>query len=175
MSDIGFIYLIRNLIDGRGYVGQTTTSIRQRWLEHLALARKGGGSMPICRAIAKYGAGNFSIQQIASAKKILLNDLEAHYIKFFGTYAPTGHGYNLTEGGQQVHASLKGVKQKPETIEKRRQILKGRKRPPRSPEWSAKIRAAKLGKKRGPMSEAQKIKIGAASKRMWAKRKAASQ
>jgi hypothetical protein len=30
---------------------------------------------------------------------LLLNDLEKHYIKFYGTYAATGHGYNATEGG----------------------------------------------------------------------------
>jgi hypothetical protein len=40
------------------------------------------------------------VEEVASCDSSLLNDLEKHYIKFYGTYAPTGHGYNMTKGGE---------------------------------------------------------------------------
>ena len=33
---MGYIYLIRNTINGKGYVGQTVVSIEQRFSEHVA-------------------------------------------------------------------------------------------------------------------------------------------
>jgi hypothetical protein len=35
---LGFIYLIRNRVNGKGYVGQTVKSVRKRFFEHLRSA-----------------------------------------------------------------------------------------------------------------------------------------
>ena len=95
---IGKIYLVRNLVNGKGYVGQTTKSLRIRFNEHKYLANH-GSTCAFHKALRKYGIENFEIKEIVSCDSLLLDDLEKHYIKFFGTYAPSGHGYNLTEGG----------------------------------------------------------------------------
>jgi hypothetical protein len=47
----------------------------------------------------KYGVENFTVQEVVHCDELLLNDLENYYIAFYGTFAPTGHGYNLTKGG----------------------------------------------------------------------------
>lgn len=95
---IGKIYLIRNLVNGKGYVGQTTRSLVFRFNQHKYQANNGSEGA-LHRAMRKYGFENFEIKEVASCEGLLLNDLEKHYIKFYGTYAPTGHGYNLTKGG----------------------------------------------------------------------------
>ena len=46
----GIIYLIRNLVNGKGYVGQTILTSRKRWSLHKSGARRGEG-FPIYRAI----------------------------------------------------------------------------------------------------------------------------
>ena len=35
----GFIYIIRNTANSKVYIGQTRTSVEQRWKEHLRHAR----------------------------------------------------------------------------------------------------------------------------------------
>ena len=95
---MGKIYLVRNLVNGKGYVGQTTKSLFFRFNQHKYDANKGSQGA-FHKALRKYGFASFEITEVASCDTKLLDDLEKHYIKFYGTYAPTGHGYNLTEGG----------------------------------------------------------------------------
>ncbi len=98
---MGYIYLIRNLVNGKGYVGQTSSSIEERFSEHVAASNR-NCSNALYKAMRKYGIENFFISKVASCDSLLLNDLEKHYIRFYGTFAPTGHGYNLTLGGDGV-------------------------------------------------------------------------
>ena len=50
---IGYIYLITNKINGKKYVGKTTTSIEERWREHCKPCN--GIRSGIDGAIQKYG------------------------------------------------------------------------------------------------------------------------
>ena len=120
---MAFIYLIRNLINGKGYVGQTEMTIARRWSGHKSAAKS--SSALLHRAIRKYGNENFSITTVASCDPLLLNDLEKHYIKFYGTHFSTGHGYNLTEGGDNP-PSAKGLKRSPETRARMSKAAKNR-------------------------------------------------
>jgi len=95
----GKIYLIRNLVNGKGYVGQTTKhSVRVRFNQHKYEARH-ESTLPIHRAMRKWGVENFTIVEVVSCDPLLLDDLERHYIKFYGTRITSGHGYNRTDGG----------------------------------------------------------------------------
>jgi group I intron endonuclease len=122
MSDRGYIYLVTNKVNLKRYVGQTKFSIEKRWTEHKNDV-KWGSELALHRAMRKYGVENFTITEVVRCEILLLNDLEKHYIKFFGTLAHEGHGYNQTEGGDGIVGAY------------------------RSPEWRAKISKARIGMK----------------------------
>jgi hypothetical protein len=51
----------------------------------------------------KHGIENFTIEQIDQGETLDdLFDKERHYIQALGTYTKTGHGYNMTRGGDGV-------------------------------------------------------------------------
>ena len=126
----GFIYLITNEVNRKGYVGKTSFSIERRWAEHLKAAKNPKNVFALYVAIRKYGAEKFSIREVASCDEADLNDLEKHYIQYLGTFANSGHGYNMTEGGdggsgyiftQEVRDKIsRALKGKPKTEEARR-------------------------------------------------------
>jgi group I intron endonuclease len=92
----GAIYLIENLENGKGYVGQTTRSVEKRFNEH---CKSFSGCLKLKNAIQKYGKDCFSIQTIweGECSQEELDALEIHYINIFNTIDP--YGYNLTYGG----------------------------------------------------------------------------
>lgn len=144
-----FIYVITNQINGKKYVGQTTKSIENRWRRHKAEALR-VGDRPICRAIKKYGAENFTIEQLGWAQDIdQLNRFEIAAIAQLNTLAPSG--YNLQSGGENYTAHEV-------TKEKIRKARLGTKS---SDETRAKISAANVGK---TMSQEARDKISAGSK-----------
>lgn len=138
---IGHIYLIRNLLNGKAYVGQTVTSIANRMRRHRYEARR-GSKQAIHAAIRKYGIENFAIVRIISCNVALLNEFEPLYIKIFDTFAPTGHGYNLNFGGVGNH----GQKPSSETRLKMSLAHVGIKRSPHSEATLNKMRIAATGR-----------------------------
>ena len=176
---IGRIYLIKNLVNGKGYVGQTTKPVLSRFNEHKYKAN-GGSDLPLHKAFRKYGLDCFVIGELTSCDGSQLNDLERHYIKTFETYAPTGHGYNLTEGGDgcgfgrelsdegrktlsEVHKGnsyAKGYKHTDEARLRMSQAQSGREHLPPSEEIKARISSTLMGHEvseetRRKISEAQ--------------------
>src|SRR5208282_2526537 len=75
------VYLIRNLINGKVYVGQTTLTLRDRWNCHLSAARNTSKPSYFQRAIKKYGADNFSIEVLIETDYETVNQLETFYIQ----------------------------------------------------------------------------------------------
>jgi group I intron endonuclease len=133
----GIIYLIRNLVNGKGYVGQTILTSRKRWSLHKSGARRGEG-FPIYRAIRKYGAENFSIKVLASVNPQQLDDLEKKYIKDLNTHVDNGCGYNCDEGGRGNRGFFsKETRLKVSAIQKAR----GENNPELRALWGAAIRA----------------------------------
>jgi group I intron endonuclease len=91
------VYLITNLINGKQYVGQTVKSIDKRWKQHLRDVKR--RTLPhLYKAIGKYDAENFSIQELHEAvTQEELDFAEIFYIALLGSKSPLG--YNLTDGG----------------------------------------------------------------------------
>lgn len=107
----GYIYKIESLINGKCYIGQTTTTIAHRWGQHSS-NHKNMDNMIICKAIRKYGKESFKITQLEEitkdSKELLieeLNKLEILYIKNENTLQP--NGYNISVGGNNISNRLK--------------------------------------------------------------------
>ena len=96
---MGYIYLIRNLINGKPYIGKTELSVGCRWEQHQCHARNNYGNALLHKAIRKYGASSFSIETLVECDDpIRLCELEKKHIQEHGSFVPSG--YNLTLGGE---------------------------------------------------------------------------
>jgi group I intron endonuclease len=181
------VYLIRNTINGKCYVGQTTRDLEQRWYEHCLLH---GKCRALENAIRKYGADAFEVSVVARVEtQDALNVLEKVTCAALNTYAP--HGYNLREGGnaagkmhEQTRQLLRELALKPERIEILREITA---RPEvrakttaskiryfADPEWKSKTLAA-MQEGRTPESEAARKAKAAATWRTPEVRQAQSE
>ena len=100
--NIGYIYLITNKINGKKYIGQTRTTVEERWYRHCLHAQNPKRAIGIDGAIRKYGAENFDYKVIKECPIEELDKWEIYYIKEYNTYQGdnTDIGYNLTLGGQ---------------------------------------------------------------------------
>lgn len=94
----GKIYIIKNKINDKVYIGQTVMTLNERFKCHLKPSTcKTRGSYKIYNAINKYGAENFYCELLCETSDIKsLNDLEMYYIDKYDSYE---NGYNSTRGG----------------------------------------------------------------------------
>ena len=93
----GFIYIIRNTVNSKVYVGQTRTSLDQRWKEHIRHAQY--GDQVINRAMKKYGVNNFYIEVLENCDVENLDQRETYYIEMFNS-TNKSNGYNVSVGGK---------------------------------------------------------------------------
>ena len=100
---MGFIYKITNKINGKVYIGQTITPIKNRMYKHYSQARNGKNITGIDAAIKKYGEENFEVEQILECPNEDLDLQEKFYISKYNSFE---NGYNLTIGGQLSTTSL---------------------------------------------------------------------
>jgi group I intron endonuclease len=95
------VYLVRNTINGKVYVGKTVESTGSRWVKHVSAAKHGSRTY-IHKAIRKYGAEVFVVEELASAdSNEQLSILEQQFIKQFES-SKSEYGYNLTLGGEGI-------------------------------------------------------------------------
>ena len=95
---MAFIYVITNNLNQKKYVGKTTTTIEQRWQQHIKDSKKDDiSNRPLYAAFNKYGIENFSIQPLEECFIKDLNEKEIFWISKLNTYAD---GYNATFGGE---------------------------------------------------------------------------
>lgn len=92
----GFIYVIRNTVNSKVYIGQTRTSVEQRWREHLRHAQY--GYQVINRAMKKYGIDKFYVETLEIYSIGLLDEREMYYIDSFNS-TDKSKGYNVSIGG----------------------------------------------------------------------------
>ena len=100
------IYMHKNKINGKIYIGQTCQIPEKRWKEGEGYK----GSIQFYSAIKKYGWENF--EHIILEENLTLeeaNKKEAYYIQFYDSYR---NGYNATLGGNNS----------PKTEEQKRKI-----------------------------------------------------
>ena len=93
----GFIYIIRNTINSKVYIGQTKTSVDNRWKEHLRHARY--GDQVINRAMRKYGIDKFYIETLEICTLDVLDYREIYYIDLYDS-TNKSKGYNVSLGGK---------------------------------------------------------------------------
>jgi group I intron endonuclease len=96
---MNIVYLIKNSVNGKCYVGKTNGTFGARWKEHCSASRQ-GGQTPLYKAIRKYGQGAFKASILAHAPQNQLSNMEKIWIFLMGTKTP--NGYNLTDGGEGV-------------------------------------------------------------------------
>lgn len=92
----GFIYIIKNTINNKVYVGQTKVSIEQRWAEHLRHAKY--GKQVINRAMRKYGIDKFYVELLETCNIKDIDSREMYYIKLYNS-TDKSKGYNVSIGG----------------------------------------------------------------------------
>ena len=93
---MAYIYKIKNKINNKVYVGQTTQPVSKRWNEHIYNAYT--SETKIARAIRKYGIKNFEVSIIEECDALDLNAKETYWIKY---YDSVNTGYNIQWGGEQ--------------------------------------------------------------------------
>ena len=169
MPKKGYIYLIRNLLNGKAYIGKTEKSVSLRFSQHKTQS-KIGSAYALHAAMRKYGVHNFSIVEIASCEIHQLNDLEKHFIAVYETFAPLGRGYNLTLGGE----GQSGLVHSGETRSKLSSLTKAQLakdgHPMKGKHHSAESKRKMSESRRGQPSTKKGKKFGPQSKETIAKR-----
>lgn len=174
------VYQIKNLANGKVYVG-STVKLRRRIKDHLReLSGERHHSPYLQRSWKKYGPENFVVsvlEIVEGATKETLIPREQHWIDHFGA-ANKKTGFNVlpmaysnlgAKLSEETKAKIRlaNINRPPPTLEQRKQIseaLKGRKRPPHIGEA---VRKAKLGKPGRKQAQWEKEYHRERAKRMW--------
>lgn len=105
MTKYGRIYIIRNTINSKVYIGQTKVSLKLRFQNHLSAARNGKDYV-IGKAIRKYGEENFYIELLEECTIEELNERERYWISYFNS-TDNKFGYNISIGGNAIRTTKK--------------------------------------------------------------------
>lgn len=117
----GIIYKCFCTINNKIYIGVTRFDLNKRINEHIKLSRKKLPRYIFHKAIKKYGIENFKFEVIDTYENINSRDeKEILYIKQYNSFYVTGHGYNMTIGGD----GSRGHKLSDESIQKIRDARK---------------------------------------------------
>ena len=103
---IGFIYIIKNTVNDKVYIGQTRASVEQRWKEHLRHAQY--GDQIINRAMRKYGVDKFYIETLEICNISVLDEREIYYIDLYDSIDKS-KGYNVSIGGNTPRFKRKSL------------------------------------------------------------------
>lgn len=134
----GIVYLLRNRVNNKIYIGQTIQNWSKRWKGHLD-SSKGKEPMIVSQAIAKHGSEQFEMSILCSAAdQESLNIIEDFYISKCQSFQK-GIGYNRRRGGgngsfseesrKKMSASRTGVVMKESTKQKIAEANTGKKWP----------------------------------------------
>ena len=120
----GEIYIARNLINGKGYVGKGEKYISQnkqkwgyksRWARHRQEALNENNidkqlrNTLLNQAIREFGFDNFTVDKICDCELKDMDDMEMKYIESYNTKEPIG--YNMTYGGSSGrHSDISNIK-----------------------------------------------------------------
>ena len=94
---MSYIYLITNIKNGKGYVGKTQSSIKERFRQHIRDSKKERTEKrPLYFAMRKYGHEFFRVEMLEECSDDILIEKEIEWISKLGTFK---NGYNATVGG----------------------------------------------------------------------------
>jgi len=136
---MGWIYLIRNNLNGKCYVGQTKNKDpKKRWKQHVWTRNNTKNRGILARSLAKNGPESFTFTPLVELPEDQLDAREIEEIESRNTRAPWG--YNLSGGGQNIKFR------------------------PHHPLTKLKLSSVQRGIPKGPMSAATKAKLSAIRK-----------
>lgn len=93
---MGNIYIIKNTVNNKVYIGQTRYSIQERFKDHIKNSRYFDNHLYL--AMRKYGIDAFYIEPLEeNVEDEKLNEREIFWIEKFDSY---NKGYNMTIGGE---------------------------------------------------------------------------
>ena len=96
--DMGVVYLIKNKVNNKCYVGITTRKIHKRIYQHFS---KQSTCRLLKRSIEKYGKDNFTYDVLEECDNELLCEREVKYIRQYNSFVGWDNGgMNLTTGGE---------------------------------------------------------------------------
>lgn len=93
-GNMGYIYIIKNTVNNKVYIGQTVNNINLRFSKHKFAAYTGTSKLYV--NMRNIGIDNFYIEEICKCDNKELNKLEIYYISKYNSYHD---GYNSTQGG----------------------------------------------------------------------------
>lgn len=106
------IYKITNDINGRVYIGQTTTTLKERIRNYKNEYKFDRRHRPILDAMKKYGFEKFHFEVLCECKtREELDFKEREYIKIFNSLC-SQNGYNIELGGNGRGKHSKATKEK---------------------------------------------------------------
>lgn len=109
------IYIIRNIRNGKCYIGQTN-NLKARWIKHKNFLKNNKHhNRHLQAAWNKYGAEEFVFEILEECPIEELDEKETYYIRKYETCI---NGYNLDEGGQ----GIRGYKHTEEELARMREI-----------------------------------------------------
>lgn len=175
------VYQIRNLANGKRYIGSTAKSFSHRWSKHRRDLQRGKHHSPaIQRAWDKYGENAFAFEIVLICSRADCVMYEQRCLDGFKT-CNQKYGYNICP----TAGSTLGVKHSAEACARKSLLVKGRRHTPETiakcravktglthtPEAKAKMRAAKLGRRHTKEAIA-KCRIASANRRHTAESRA---
>ena len=95
---LGSIYIIRNTVNSKVYIWQTTMTVHERFMVHMKPSTaKQRRNYKLYNAVAKYGRDKFYVETLETNIPLeLINDKEIEYIAKYDSFY---NGYNSTKGG----------------------------------------------------------------------------
>jgi group I intron endonuclease len=125
------IYAIRNIVNGRRYIG-STGKLSERWGQHRRELNRGTHfNSYLQNAWNKYGENSFAYEIVEECSSSALMNKEEYWIKNLQSYKDE-NGYNLC---RTPRASRLGCKASPETIAKMKVSMGGK----NHPNWGRKL------------------------------------
>lgn len=113
---MNLIYKVTNLINGKIYIGQTTTSLEQRKKEHEYRASRGDRQTYFYNALNLYGNQNFKWEIIEyNIDFNELNNREEYWISYYKSNVKE-FGYNMTKGGDNADNLNRWREENPELV-----------------------------------------------------------
>lgn len=95
---VGSIYIIRNSVNDKVYIGQTTMTVKERFMVHMKPSTaKQKRNYKLYNAVLKYGRDKFYVETLEN--NVPLDELNQKEIEYIAKYDSYYHGYNSSKGG----------------------------------------------------------------------------
>lgn len=163
------VYLIRNRVNGKVYVGSAAQSLTERWTTHRKSLRRGTHyNEYLQRAWDRYGERAFEFVVLIRCQSGDCVRVEQAFIdRLDATNEEKGYNQCKIAGGtlgfkwtEESKAKMSATRKRQCASQEYREMVGERFSKPKTLEHREKLRAANLGKKNGPLSAETKAKIG---------------